>query len=211
MILKRRKGITLVDALLGLAIGSLVLGAMMLVFFSTNRMGFYGQLAGTLQEGALAMAIIQKDLVQAVQQPSRFIDQAVLLTRSDFKLIRVKLDEDGSVGGDKVRYTYEETSAGNFRISRSVGDEPARYLPGLFAGKPDIAQLDSPGGPFIRVTLRMATRDVAAEQARGGEMAIISTVTRVMGPEEVQGEITPFDMFDDLEATIHWLTQGGGD
>ena len=205
---RSRLAFTLVEVLVGVALSGLVVGTMLTIYFSTTRMGFFGELSGTLQEGALAMAIVQRDLTQAVQQPGRLVTGAVIMGRNQFKLIRVRMQDDGNLAGDKIRYTWEETSAGNFRIKRSVNDAEGRYLPGLFTAVPKIEQLGGVGGgPFVRVTMTLATRDVAEEnrQFQGVEKTVLTSLTRVMGPEGIQGEMTHFDMFEELDSFVAWL------
>jgi hypothetical protein len=179
----RRAGFTLVEAIVALGIGLVAIVAILMIFFSIGKMSHVSDLSGALQDAALAMAIIQKDLTQAAQKPDPKAEGTVVVLPQAFQLLRAQLRPDGSVDGKLVVYQKEPTSGKHFRLRRAFGRERS-LLPGVFRSV-RFQQLEGAGGPFVRVTLRVSTHDAAegARPPKASEEAVLSSLVRVMGPE----------------------------
>jgi hypothetical protein len=186
------------EAVLALALGLLVLGAIVTISQAIRKMSHMGDLAGTLQEAAIAMAYMEKDLTQAVQKPDPKFDSPVILGADRFQLLRAVPKPDGSIGGQLVVYRVVASTGGNFRLRRQfVKDE--QNIPGLFRAV-RFAQLRGPGGPFVRVTLRMMSHDTAESTGKGSEEAVLTGLVRVMGPEMVSSRALSFGFMGSLNA-----------
>ena len=72
-------------------------------------------------------------------------------------------------------------------------------LPGLYRFI-RFASLKGAGGPFVRVTLRVATHDVASSEGRASEEGLISALVRVMGPERLGTKGYDFDFMNGLNS-----------
>lgn len=191
-----RRGVTFVEALVALLLAVVAFGMMWTLYFSTARMGHMGDLAGAMQEAAIALQILQRDLTQAVQKPDPSVDCAVQIRRNGFQLLRAEFQPDGRISGKLVVFRREATPNGNFRLKRTFDGQDSR-LPGLYRDV-KFVQLRGAGGPYIRVTLRVATHDVKAADVAGkaSEEAVVSALVRVMGPEAVGGSVFSFPFLD---------------
>lgn len=187
-----RRGVTFVEALVSLLLATVAMGMMFSLYSSTVRMGHAGDLAGAMQEAAIALQILQRDLTQAVQKPDPSVDCAVQIKKNGFQLLRAEFQPSGSINGKLVVYRKEPTPNGNFRIKRTFDGVDSR-LPGLYRAI-KFVELQGAGGPFVRITLRVATHDIAAKDVEGkaSEEAVVSALVRVMGPENVGGTIFEF-------------------
>jgi type II secretory pathway pseudopilin PulG len=193
MAMKRsRLAATLVEVLMALAVGIIAIAAILMIFLSVRKMEHAGDLSGALQEAALAMATIQKDLVQAVQKPLPGVTSAVLPTSDGWCMIRGVMKPDGSIEGTPVQYRRVYTQQQNYRIERKIGTD-LHTLPGLYRNV-DFKGLKGAGHPFVRVTLHLATHDVkiAPGKAKGSEEAVLSSLVRIQGPEGAGSSTFPF-------------------
>jgi hypothetical protein len=200
-----RRGTTLLEALIATVVGMLALAAVVLVLWSVRKMEGAGNVASALQEAALAMSTIQEDLSQAVQKPDPKVDAAVMVKPQSVQLLRGILKNDGTIDAKLVEYRKEKTPAGNFRLLRRYGGAQDR-MPGLYRAM-QFDQLDGPGGPFVRVTLRVATADVAAEKGKdagGLEETVLTALVRVQGPEMAGSKAFGWS-FLSLLKLIPWL------
>lgn len=201
--MRRRKGFTVMEALLAAGLGALVLGGMITIFSAIRKMAGVGELAGTLQEAALAMAHIEKDLTQAVQKPDPAVDSPVLVGKDHFQMLRAEFKPDGAIQGKLVAYQAVGTEGGNFRLERRFGSQKST-IPGVFRSV-SFAAFDGPGGPFVRVTLVMAVVDTSGPSSgKGSEEAVLSGLVRVMGPEMIGSQAYGFDLMQSLK-TIDFL------
>lgn len=193
-----RSATTLIEVLVALMVGLGALGAIFTIFFSVRKMEHAGDLSGSLQEAALAMAIIHKDLTQAVQKPAPGVTSAVRPTADGFQLIRGVLKPDGSIQGLQVQYRKVFTPQGNYRMERKV-KTALSSLPGLYRSVEFIG-LNGAGGPFVRVTLHLAVHDTAAGPGgpKGSEEAVVSSLVRIQGPEMVGSTSFPFSFMSAL-------------
>jgi len=179
-----RAGVTCVEILLAVSIGLLVLAGIVVILAMVGRMSRMGEAAGSLQEAALAMALLQKDLFQAVQKPDPTVDTAVVVGSDGFQMVQGRFSRDGSVAGQLVVYRVLPTGTGNFRLRREC-DGKARGVPGIFR-KILFHRLMAAGGPYVRVTLCVRTRDGDAGAATAGsDEVVLSSLVRIQGPEMI--------------------------
>lgn len=186
--MRSRHAFTLIEAVLVVAIAALLIATMMTVYSSTNKMAHYGDLASALQEGSLALAMIQDDLSQAVQKPDKNVAGAVIVLPNSFQLLRAKLQPGGAIAGELVVYKKIANPAGGFRLKRQVGSNKA-FVPGVF-NDVQFAQFDGDGGPFVRMTLKVSAHQTdtpAGQEKQGSDEAVLTTLIRVQGPEMVGG------------------------
>jgi len=188
--MRARRGFTLAEALVALAIGLLVIGAILVVFYSLNKMSRSSELSGALQEAALAMSIVQRDLVQAVQRPDPTSTSPVLVEPNSFQMIRGVLRPDGRIDGQRITYRKQPTASGAFRLRRDVNDTTS-LVPGAFKSV-QFAQLDGNGGPFVRVTMRLEVQEGGAQEC------MLSSLVRVCGPELIGSPAFSWDFMDSL-------------
>lgn len=184
--MKTRRAFTLLEAVLVVAIAALLIATLMTIYFSTNRMAHYGDLSAALQEGSLALALIQDDLSQAVQKPDRNVSGAVMVLPNAFQLLRAKLGPGGSISGELVVYKKMPNPSGGFRLKRQVGAAKA-FIPGIF-NEVQFEQFEGDGGPFVRMTLKVsahASEATPGQPRKGSDEAILTTLVRVQGPEMV--------------------------
>jgi type II secretory pathway pseudopilin PulG len=194
-----RAAFTLVEALVATALGCIVLAGILAFTQGARQMAQSGDLAGALQEAALAMLTIERDLLQAVQKPDPKVREVVMVTQKSVRMIRGRVKADGSIGGQLVVYRKEKTPAGNFRLLREEGGQQRR-LPGLFrlAG---FETLEGAGGPFVRVTLVVVSHDASpAANPSGSEQAILTSLVRVVGPESIDTEMFDWNFLDELKS-----------
>ena len=179
-----RRAFTLIETIVTLAVAALILGTAIALWVSTGQMSRVADLAGGLQEAALAMAIIEGDLVQAVRKPDPAVDRVVRLTDRSAQLVRAAIAPDGTVSGKLVVYRFIKQD-GTFRVRRRAGGEE-QLLPGVFDA---IAfdQLDGAGGPFVRVTLSVAVHG-GGPSDRASDHAVLTALVRTCGPELIQSE-----------------------
>jgi hypothetical protein len=192
----RRRAFTVAEVLVALAIGFAVLAAILGIFQAIRRMSHMGDLAGTLQEAAMAMAYIEKDLSQAVQKPDPKFDSAVIVGKDYFQMLKAECKPDGAIAGQLVIYQTLVSPGGNLRLRRRQGAE-GRAIPGLFR-QVSFQQLKGPGGPYVRVTLTLATHDVTATTGKASEEAVVTGLVRVMGPEMVGSKAYSFGFMEGL-------------
>lgn len=188
-----RHAVTFVEALVALTLALIALGMVFSLYSSTNKMSHMSELSAAMQEGSIAMALLQEDLTQAVQKPDPSVDSAVIVKKTGFQMLRAVFQPDGSISGKLVVYRKEPTPAGNFRIKRTVDGKDTR-LPGLYRDVKFSRLGNVAGEPYVRVTLRVATHDVPGQAAIGkaSEEAVLSSLVRVMGPEMVGSSILSF-------------------
>jgi hypothetical protein len=179
-----RCGMTVLEALLATVLGLAALAAALMILFSVNRMEGAGDVAGALQDAALAMATIQEDLSQAVQKAEPSSSGTVVVSKNSVQLLRGILKKDGSVDAKLVVYQKEATANGNFRLKRTF-DGKSSHLPGVYRAV-GFVQLAGPGGPYVRAILHVAVKDnrrAADASASGLEEVVRTTLVRVQGPE----------------------------
>jgi prepilin-type N-terminal cleavage/methylation domain-containing protein len=180
-----KRGFTLVETVMAVAVGLLALGAMTAMFVGIRKMAGQADIAATLQEGSLAMASLQKDLTQAVQKPDPTLDSAVIVKAGAFQMVRGEFAPDGTVKGGLVVYRTVGTPGGLFRLVRTHNSSERR-IPGLFK-QIKFVQLRAAGGPYVRVTMKMAAQDTAtsAQSTSGSQEAVLTSLTRIQGPEMI--------------------------
>lgn len=180
---RRRDAFTMAEATVALGIGLLVIGAILMVFVSIGKMTRSSGLSGAMQEAALAMAIVQKDLMQAVQKPDPKADSPVLTLPTSFQMIRGTLRPDGSITGERIVYRKEPATP-PYRLRRQVGEQSA-LLPGVFKDL-RFAEVEGKGGPFVRVLMRLEVNE------GGKQECLLSSLVRVSGPEYIQSPVFNF-------------------
>jgi type II secretory pathway pseudopilin PulG len=180
----RRRAFTMAEALVALGIGLLVIGAMLMVFLSIGKMTRSSELSGALQEAALAMAIIQKDLMQAVQKPDPNSKSPVQTLPTSFQMIRGTLKDDGSITGERIVYRKEPTASGAYRLRRQIGEE-STLIPGTFKDL-IFGEYKGDGGPYVRVSIRLEVHE------GGKQECLLSSLVRVSGPEFIRSPVFDF-------------------
>ena len=191
---------TLVEALLAALLGCVVTAILIGLMVGLAKMGQASELSNALQEAGLAMATIQDDLGQAVQKADPSVPFAVIVKPDRFQLIRAAFQPDGSVTDKLVTYHAVGTPGGNFRLTRTC-EGSDRGIPGTFRGV-TFGQYEATGGPFVRVTLRVAAVDTAGGDAaaKGSQEAVLSAIVRVMGPEGVDSSLSSWPNLSALKA-----------
>lgn len=177
-------GTSLIEGLLAVVLGCMVLGVLMALSSSTNKMAAASDISAAMQEGAIALHTIQRDVMQAVPRPDPDKPDAVQTNPNDFQLLRGAFKPDGAVDGQLVVYRKQSTPGRNFRLTRRVASGKEQLVPGLFRSV-TFAQLDGAGGPFVRITLRLAAHDAPPKPGppKASEEAVLSALVRIMGPE----------------------------
>lgn len=191
-----RRGTTLLESLLATALALGAIAAILMIFYSMRKMEGAGDVAGALQEATLAMAIIQEDLAQAVQNPDE-PDAAVAVRKNSVQLLRGRLKPDGSVDANLVMYQKVPTPGGNFRLKRTYGGK-GHLLPGMYRSV-GFVLLKGPGGPFVRAVLHVAVKDtrVAKDAQAGGLEEVVKTaLVRVQGPEMAGSSLFGWSILD---------------
>lgn len=189
---RSRLATTLIEVLMALIVGLIAIAAIIMIFMSVRKMEHAGDLSGALQEAALAMATIQKDITQAVQKPAPGVTCAVMPTGDGWCMIRGVMKPDGSIEGIPLQYRKVFTQNQNYRIERKVQTE-LHGLPGLYRDMKFVPH-NAAGGPFVRVTLHVASHDTKTEAvgSKGSETAVLTSLVRVQGPEMVGSSTFPF-------------------
>lgn len=185
----RRHAFTLIEAIVSSALGALVLGAMVSMFYASRRMTDVGDLSAALAEAAIAMEQMHRDLTQAVQKPDPAVKDVVLVSKEGAaQFICAVLGDMGEITGKLVVYRREKTAQGNWRMMRRFGTAESP-LPGVYS-KIGFSYHGQNGSPFVRVTLHVVARDLARQGTPGGaDEAVLSTLIHVAGPEMLD---TPF-------------------
>lgn len=185
----RRHAFTLIEAIVAAALGALVLGAMLSMFYASRRMTDIGDLAHALAEASIAMEQMHRDLTQAVKHPDPAVKAVVLIsTEGAAQFIHAARDANGQIAGKLVVYRREKTAQGNWRLLRKVGDVEAP-LPGTYAAV-RMFYYEVGSTPFVRVTLHVVARDQAQVRPAGGaDEAVLTSLVHVTGPEMLD---TPF-------------------
>lgn len=178
--MRSRGGATMAEALVAVGIGFLVIGGSLMVFLSLRKMGQSSELSGALQEAALAMTIVQRDLVQAVHRPDPTATSPVMVLPKSFQLIRGVLKPDGTIEGDRIVYRKEPVGKETYRLRRDVGGKTS-LVPGVFR-EVQFAECKGDGGPFVRVTMRVEVHEGSKQEC------MLSSLVRVCGPENIRSE-----------------------
>lgn len=183
-----RPAFTLIEALVAVALGTLVLGAMLSMFYASRRMTDVGDLAAALAEAAIAMEQIHRDLTQAVVKPDEdTVDVIRVSTQGAAQFVHALRGPDGRLEGKLVVYRREKTAQGNFRLLRKAGDVQAP-LPGVYS-RIGLSYIKRVGGPFVRVTLHVVARDRKVDAPAGSDEALLTSLVHVDAPEMLE---TPF-------------------
>jgi hypothetical protein len=183
-------GVTVVEAVLAMAIGIMAVSGMIGVYLSIGKMSKAGDLSYALQEASLTVAIIQQDLTQAVPEPvdpaSRDTGPVPIvraLAGGSVQLFRADLQKDGTVRRSRVVYSKQETAGRHIRLLREL-DGRSGSLRGLFKSV-RFEQLEGAGGPFVRVSLTVSAHDTddRGRPEPEAQETVVSSLVRVAGPE----------------------------
>ena len=197
-----RRGYTLIEVLVAAAVGCAVLAATIQMLTSVRRMSNVGDFSAALAEGSLALEILHRDLSCAVQKPDPAITEVVQVSKDQpaMQFLLAKTDANGALTGTRIVYRREQLASGNFRLLRQEGTSAAIPIPGAFS-KVRVETFNGAGGPFIRVTLHVVTRDVAPGSTAGGlDEAVLTSLIRVAGPEMLNSGIVRFKFMDGLKS-----------
>jgi type II secretory pathway pseudopilin PulG len=194
------KGATLVEALVALAIGLVVMGGAVSLLVSTSRFSRAGELAGALQEAALAIANIERDAVSAL--PTADGKPAIRVTANEVRMAIGAFAADGTVTATLVRYTAEPQPSGGFRISRTAKGRGGQF-PALL-DRYRFELLGGPGGPFLRVTLRVTGHAAPAGGSKpaGPDPAVLATLVRLAAVELPGTKLNAMTFLDPVAAVL---------
>lgn len=157
----------MVEAIIAVAVGTIALGGMIVVWLSVGKMSQAGDVSAGLQEAGLAIATIHEDLSQALP------DSTGQVLREGagggaWKVRRSSLANDGGVSVEEITYAREPAGDKAFRLVRTEAGH-ARALRGTYTAA-SFRELDAAGGPFVRVSLTV-------------EGTLVTTLVRVARPE----------------------------
>ena len=203
-----RRGFTLMEALIAAAIGSLVLGAMVSMFYASRKMTDVGDLASALAEASIAMEHIHRDLTQAVQKPDPAITEPILISKEGAaQFVHAVKGENGKLEGKLVVYRREKLATGNYRLMRKFGDAESP-LPGVYS-RIGLAYYKRGGGPFVRVTLHVVARDRKVDAPGGADEAVLTSLVHVDAPEMLESPFFDWSCLDGLKS-VEMLKGAGG-
>lgn len=189
-----RRGTTLVELLVAFAIATMLLGAATGVLNLLQRMAGAGDLSGAMQQAGLALAVVERDLREAVTRPAAR-SEPVVVSRDSVQLIRGELAQGGVFAGRLVVYEKERGPGGaGWRLRRSSSGS-SELLPGWYEGV-DIVLLAGSGGPFVRVTFTVSSNP----RVPGSAQAVVSSLARVARPDLVPSELVTAPFAGPLEA-----------
>lgn len=194
-----RRAFTLIEALVAAALGTLVLGAMLSMFYASRRMTDVGDLAAALAEAAIAMEQIHRDLTQAVVKPDEDnVDVIRVSAQGAAQFVHAVKGAGGRLEGKLVVYRREKTAQGNFRLSRRAGDVKA-HLPGVYS-RIGLSYIKRVGGPFVRVTLHVVARDRKVDAPGGADEAVLTSLVHVDAPEMLETPFFDWSCLDGLKS-----------
>lgn len=197
-----RRGYTLLEMMVGAALGTAVLYGMFTIFTATRRMSNVGELGAALAEASIAMETIHRDLTQAVQKPDPSVDHVVQMAKDApaLQFIRAEPAPNNGITGTPVVYRREKLPTGNFQLMRQEGPGAESPLPGTYSAI-RVDTFTGAGGPFIRLTLHVVARDVVATGPAGGvDEAVLTTLIRVASPEMLNSGLLRFKFLDGLKS-----------
>lgn len=193
-----RRGYTLIEIAVASLVGVAVMAGVIGMFGATRRMTNAGELSGAMAEASMAMEVIHRDLIQAVQKPGKDHDRIVYVSKEAAQFIRGERRADGVLTGQLVVYRRQPLGNGYFKMIRKIGAAEGP-LPGTYAHAV-FESFKGTGGPFVRVTLHVAARNAAPTgPAQGSDEATLTSLMRVAGPEMLESELYRWKFMDELK------------
>lgn len=196
-----RRGATIVETIIAVTLGLIAIIGVVALLLSVTKSTRAGDLANALQEAALALASIERDVMCAASTPDGRV--AVRVSAAELKLALGTFQTDGRVGATLVRYQPEAQQPAGFRIRRTEGSR-SWTLPGLLE-RFRFEELGGAGGPYLRVTLHVAAPSAQpAVAARGAtsEPAVLSGLIRLTGTELAGSRFYSMSFLDDVAAVL---------
>lgn len=193
-----RRGYTLIEIAVASLVGVAVMAGVIGMFGATRRMSNAGELSGAMAEASMAMEVIHRDLIQAVQKPGKDHDRIVYVSKEAAQFLRGERRADGVLTGQLVVYRRQPLGNGYFKMIRKIGAAEGP-LPGTYAHAV-FESFKGTGGPFVRVTLHVAARNAApAGPAQGSDEATLTSLMRVAGPEMLESDLYRWKFMDELK------------
>jgi type II secretory pathway pseudopilin PulG len=180
----RNGGFTLIEALLALALASLVIGALVSLFRGASRMNDASSLSAAQLSGLAAQEAIALDLHQMAVD--RTASQAIVVAANGISFHRVVFRGNETLL-QPVRYKLERTRAGNFRLCRTEitakGTRTTR-LEAVFAALEFSIPGSGPTGEhFLHVSMQVLADDLPPGPARRAVQ--LDLVLRIPIPPEM--------------------------
>lgn len=196
-----RRGFTLVEALISAVVACSVIGMAVALFTATRRMSNAGDLSSALAEATVAMELLHRDLIQAVQKPDPTITDMLFIspTSKKFWFLRGEPDSSGNLTAELVVYQRVQTPGGHFRLQRQAGGGALSLLPGTYSAM-GIETQDGTGGTFARITLHVVARDAAAGAPTGSDETVVTELMRMAPPEMLRSGMLRFRFMDQLKS-----------